>query len=465
MDYLLLGIGAALAATLLRRLAPWFYHLARTSVGLLDIYLQPGSEDDKLPQIEKGTQKLLFSLLRVIGALLLALVLGALLPYLYTLLPLFSPPFAPQEGWAILAVSLGATLPFLWPARKPASGYPPLAQLLHHLALDHPHLGRRLLRGEVKQAGRQGLARREDFLIITGLARAGTTSFLNALLPRGPFASLHYGHMPFLLSPRRWARLYRPRGEAERERSHGDGVRIGLKSSEALEEYFWQSQPGTKYIWPEGLKEYALSNDQYREYLDYQRVVRRRPEEIYVAKNNNFLLRYRSLRARNPHFRTVILFRAPLYQAASLREKHRQYRALQGEDPFVETYMSWLGHYEFGRQQRPFLFPDTPAAVQKVLAEGDREGLDYWLAVWIAVYGFAAELEHEQTYFVAYEDFCARPEAVLGAVLAGWTGAEGGAAVAPHQNSRAVAERPSSALLERAEKIYEKLREKRTSGL
>jgi hypothetical protein len=271
--------------------------------------------------------------------------------------------------------------------------------------------------------------------------------------------------MPFLLSPRRWARLYRPKGEDLKERSHGDGVRIGLRSSEALEEYFWQSQAGTEYIWPGGLQEYALSEQQYQEYLDYQRVVRQRPEQIYVAKNNNFLLRYRSVRARNPHFRAVILFRAPLYQAASLREKHRQYTELQTQDPFVETYMSWLGHYEFGRQQRPFFFPSTPEPVQAVLDAGERDGLDYWLALWIAVYGFAAELEHEQTYFVAYEDFCARPEAVLGAVLTGWPGAEGGAAVSPHQNNRAVAERPSSALLERAEEIYEKLREKQISGL
>ena len=95
---------------------------------------------------------------------------------------------------------------------------------------------------------------------MTGLARAVTTSLLNGLQASGAFASLHYGYMPFLLSPGTWSRWYRPVNTMKKERSHGDGVQVGLASTEALEEYFFSAQ--ADYVEAESLKEYNLSPKQ-----------------------------------------------------------------------------------------------------------------------------------------------------------------------------------------------------------
>lgn len=456
-----MGIGALLAAILVRWRVPWFHRLAHSSLSLLNTYLAPGSEDDKLPAIEQGTQRLLLHLLRVSGWLLLALALGTLPVLLWRYSTFFRPPFAPAEGWSLLAISLGATLPFLLPSRhQPASGYSALAQLLHRLALDHPFLGLRLLRGEIKAMEQQEVLRQEEFLIITGLARAGTTSFLNAVLPLAPLASLNYANMPFLLSPRRWSRIYRPKEQSTRERSHQDGVQIGLHSSEALEEYFFKAQAQDRYIEPRGICEYKLSSEEYQQYLDYQRVVRGSKELRYAAKNNNFLVRYRSLRNHNPHFRVVILFRQPLYQAASLMEKHQHYRDLQEQDSFILEYMDWLGHHEFGQHHKPFRFPTTPEWVEQYLDEGRLDTLDYWLALWVAVYQFALSLQHEHSYFVAYEDFCAQPDVVLGEVLKGWRQTEESSYPHPHSNERKVELQVDSQLKQAAKDIYQQLEAK-----
>lgn len=461
MDYLSLGIGALVTAALVRWRVSWFHRLAHSSLSLLNTYLAPGSEDEKLPAIEQGTQSLLLHLLRVVGWLLFALAAGALPVFLWSYSPFFQPPLAPVEAWSILAVSVGASLPFLLPSRgQAASGYSSLAQLLHRLALDHSYLGLRLLRGEIKEMDRQEIRRREDFLIITGLARAGTTSFLNAVLPLAPLASLNYANMPFLLSPRRWSRIYRPKEHSTRERSHQDGVQIGLHSSEALEEYFFKAQAQDRYIDPQGLQEYKLSSEEYQHYLDYQRVVRSSKELRYAAKNNNFLLRYRSLRDHNPHFRMVLLFRQPLYQAVSLMEKHRHYRNLQRQDSFILEYMDWLGHHEFGQHHKPFRFPTTPGWVERYLDQAQLDTLEYWLALWIAVYQFALSLHHENNYFVAYEDFCSQPDVVLKDVLKGWHPTGDSSFPLPHSNERKVEHQVDPQLEQAAKDIYQQLQAK-----
>jgi hypothetical protein len=140
--------------------------------------------------------------------------------------------------------------------------------------------------------------------------------------------------------------------------------------------------------------------------------VRGSEKDIYLAKNNNFLLRYKSMREHNSQFLLVVLFRHPLLQASSLLEKHQSYSSIQRKDPFVGEYMDWLGHHEFGLNQKAFQF-----AGQEI-PSGDKNSLDYWLKIWLNYYRYALSIEDAKTVFIQYESFCAHPQENIAAILA-----------------------------------------------
>ena len=133
---------------------------------------------------------------------------------------------------------------------------------------------------------------------------------------------------------------------------------------------------------------------------------------IHLAKNNNFLLRYKSVRDHNDDFIMVILFREPLAHASSLMEKHHEYRALQKEDPFVLEYMNWLGHHEFGENQLTFLFGEAEESIRE-----DRDSLDFWLKIWINYYSHVLTTSHPNTLRINYEFYCKNPNETIKAIL------------------------------------------------
>ena len=80
-----------------------------------------------------------------------------------------------------------------------------------------------------------------DHVFIAGLARAGTTILLNALYKSNIFASLSYADMPFVLAPNLWSKISFKKKNLklkERERAHGDGIKVSTESPEAFEEVF-----------------------------------------------------------------------------------------------------------------------------------------------------------------------------------------------------------------------------------
>lgn len=429
-----------------------FTHLAKCSVQLVDAYLIQGKEDDRLPVVEKRTAALMKALFRLIFILVVATLLSGLVLWGGDQVLHTESVNEMSSLWGIISLSVGATAPLLLHSRQKSS-YSPMAQLLHHLALDNYHLAYTLFKREVHKMKR---APKEEFIIITGLARAGTTSLLNHLIQVGPFASLNYANMPFVLSPNTWSRLYSPRSKKEVERSHGDGISIGLDSNEALEEYFFKVITDDAFIGKNSLTLHTLEESQYQDYLEYQSIVRQNNAEIYVAKNNNFLLRIASLRKLNASFRAVILFRDPMYHAASLLEKHKQFQVLQTEEPFVTTYMNWLGHHEFGTNHKPFSFGENDLPLEAYTPDS----IDYWLAVWIRVYEYALSLEGERTYFVNYEDFCTDPQRILYCITEGIEGVQI-PALSSHMNARKLEANGSPDLLVKAENLYERLKERK----
>lgn len=386
--------------------------MAEASLSLLNELISEEDEDTKIEEIQKNTNRLLWALIKVILLFILAFALGSI--------PLFTFAYfteADHQTWSftslysIIAISVGASIPFFVPLRK-TSDYSELSQLLHRLILDNFNISERLFRWEQNRMKKVGLASRKEFVIVTGLARAGTTSLMLNLSKIEGFASLSYANMPFLTAPNLWKKIYRPKSKRLKERSHQDGIKIGLDSNEALEEYFFKMRANDAFIQDNALVGYAPSANDYKAYLDYQSVVKGDNHKVYLAKNNNFILRYHALRQLNDSFVMVVLFRDPITHAASLLDKHLYYSKAQKEDPFILEYMNWLGHHEFGLNQKPFVFEK-----ENRFTHYKKDTLDYWLYSWINYYKKALEMQHANTVFVNYSEYCTKPNDVLSNIL------------------------------------------------
>jgi hypothetical protein len=411
----LLTASAYVAFFLVRWNTPLLHRLALSSVGVLDGMLSDGDDDAKLEALEAGTGQLL----RALFAFLALLAAAALLLLAPT--HVLTGNLELLGSWqGIVALSVGGTLALVLPRRMPnspaasglgAASHSALDQLLHRMILNHPHLHLRLMRREVADWRKRGGVPRPTFLWVTGLARAGTTSVLERLVGTGAFHSLNYANMPLVLAPGLWKRFHNPGTGQLQERSHGDGILVGLDSAEALEEVFFQAMTGRSYVTDTALEAHDVSPDLHSTYLDYQGIAlasSARPDAMYVAKNNNALLRYPAMRRLNRDFHAVVLFRNPLTHAESLRAMHRKYVAMQAEDPFVKEYMDWLAHHEFGLGHKPFRFPST-----EELPSGDLDSLDCWLELWINHYREALALDPHRLHFLSYEAYCAAPQDVL----------------------------------------------------
>lgn len=416
----LLTISSYGAVLLLRRNAPLLHRLAIQSVAVLDSMLSDGDDDAKLAALESATRRLL----RALFSFLFLLWVGALLigvPWLFQ-----GESLALLLSWqSIVAVSAGGSLAFFLPRTLPgvtagsglgASRHSAQDQLLHRILLNHPHVHMRLMRREIATWRKRGGAPKPSFLWVTGLARAGTTSVLERLVATGAYHSLNYANMPLVLAPGLWKQFHNPSTGELQERSHGDGILVGLDSAEALEEVFFQAMTGRSYVTDDALEAHDVTPELHSTYLDYQGIALAsgtRPDAMYLAKNNNALLRYPAMRRLNRDFHAVVMFRDPLTHAESLRAMHRKYVAMQTDDPFVKEYMDWLAHHEFGQGRKPFRFPST-----QDLPSGGCDSLDYWLDLWINHYREALNLDAHRLHFVSYETYCASPQDVLQRIVA-----------------------------------------------
>jgi hypothetical protein len=412
--YLVLAITFFLIIYIIRINRSVFYALAEHTIALVDKLISDIDEEEKIKLVQKSTNKLVISLTKVLLVVIIAFACGSIPVIIYCLisrtaynnLVFFS-------FYSILAMSFGASVPFFIPfARKKNSSYSELSQLLHRMALNNYNIAYKLFKRESKKIARKKLKKRPDFVVISGLARAGTTSLMNDLSKISDFVSLNYANMPFLMCPNFWAKIYKPKTGKLKERSHKDGIMIGLNSNEALEEYFFKVKASDSYIKDFHLSEYKITQEDYNDYLDYQSIIKLDNNKIYLAKNNNFILRYKSVREFNDDFIMVILYRDPLTHAASLMEKHRDYKKLQKEDPFVLEYMNWLGHHEFGKQHKPFMFPDSEENIRY-----DKESLDYWLKIWIDYYKYILTISHPNTILINYDSYCRNPKETVETIL------------------------------------------------
>ena len=251
----------------------------------------------------------------------------------------------------------------------------------HRFALGSPWLSRLLF--DVEREFFRSAQKPTHSVYVTGLARAGTTTLLEGLHSTNVFASLTYRDMPFVMSPNLWERVARvsPKKADVSVRAHGDGIQVSFDSSEALEEVFWRVICGGDYIRPDHLCPHDVSSNVVDDLLGYQSLVCLRYKKTrYLAKNNNHLLRLKSLAAATPQTTYVILFRDPIAHAYSLLSQHLRFA---DAGPFTHQYMTWLVHHEFGSTHRPFRFNHSP--LQGTL-QGNPTEIDYWLDRWSEAY-------------------------------------------------------------------------------
>ncbi len=289
--------------------------------------------------------------------------------------------------------------------------YGPLSRVLHRLALGSKaiavtsfDLDQSLASVKVDDVA-QG-----RHVYVAGLARAGTTILMRRLYASAAFRSLTYQDMPFVLAPGLWRRLSGTGGKGQaQERAHGDGIEVDANSPEGLEEVFWRVFAGEDYIRPDCLMPHQPDQEVGQSYLTYLAAVLAAQEQggpaRYLAKNNNAILRLGFLRKTLPKALLLVPFREPLAHASSLLRQHRRFSEMQAASPFVKSYMTWLGHHEFGLDHRPFRL--TASDIQA--RQGGPEQLPYWLGLWQDTYAWLSETMPSGVIPICYEDLCSDP--------------------------------------------------------
>ncbi|MDB5256659.1 MAG: sulfotransferase family protein [Chitinophagaceae bacterium] len=384
-----------------------FFRMARHTMAMLNTIIDTQSDDTV-------KQKLL---IRNLSNLILSLFLFSFLItciFALSLLPLlvyanFNWIALTNLDWSYFsygALLIGSSIPFVLLALKKERGdYSEWSMLLHRMILDNENIAKQLFAFEKKLFASKIKQPKSHFVIVSGLARSGTSALTTLLHESGIFHSLSYANMPFLLSPNSWKKVYDPTSKHLKERAHGDKVLFGYTTIEALEEYFFKAHLHNSFIHEKTLSEHTVDEKTYQSYLQYQQLLQKNNTTTYLAKNNNFILRYRSLRELNKDFKVIFIFRNPIEHAYSLFKQHQRFKVLHKEDPFSLEYMNWLGHHEFGANLKHFQFVTT-----SIPENADPDSMDYWLHTWINYYTMILNLEDDPNrMLLQYEDFLHEP--------------------------------------------------------
>jgi hypothetical protein len=279
--------------------------------------------------------------------------------------------------------------------------YSYIERLLHRLILNTPWVSEIIF--DLEKFTTKTKVKQPNALYVTGLARSGTTMLMRALYSTDDYASLTYRDMPFVLSPNLWARLatLHSKNITLQERAHGDGIRIDFDSPEAFEEVFWRMHYGNIYINENVLKVHDVTKKVLLELNKYHELVcSKYSKSKYLAKNNNLMLRMGSISKQEPSIVFLVMFRNPINQAKSLLSQHKNF---SNSESFIQDYMHWLAHYEFGDMHRPFQFDKSNSYDNPV------DTIDYWLQRWIDAYTHLLQLlkkNQSNIIPISYEKIC-----------------------------------------------------------
>ena len=246
-------------------------------------------------------------------------------------------------------------------------------------------------------------------VFVSGLARAGTTVLMRRFHATGLYQSLTYRDMPFVLAPNLWRRLssLSRRKSEYAERAHGDNLLVNTDSPESLDEVYWRIFTRDEYLKKTHLTPHDPDQEVIQNYINYVNAILSAHlphKERYLSKNNNNILRLKTIHQAFPNALILIPFRDPLQHSLSLLRQHRHFSEIQKNSEFTISYMRWLGHHEFGLDHRPFRLGDAGASGYSP------EMIDYWLQMWCRTYEWLEKSKPDSALFVCYEDLCAREE-------------------------------------------------------
>jgi hypothetical protein len=218
-------------------------------------------------------------------------------------------------------------------------------------------------------------------IFITGLPRSGTTVLLNFIYSSLEFASLKYSNMPFIFSPN-FSKLFNKKNIQSKERLHYDGIYYDLNSPEAFDEIFFNQSD--KYV-----------KDELLNYINLILISDNRDK--YLSKNNLNYKRINFIKSILPNSNFLIPIRDPLHHANSLLKQHIHFSKLQKNDDFIKRYMNYLGHHEFGLNQKPWNNP---------IEFNDPNDINYWIEQWYLFYQhiFDKYKDDNNCFFIIYEE-------------------------------------------------------------
>ena len=233
----------------------------------------------------------------------------------------------------------------------------------------------------------------DNHVFVAGLARSGTTILLNAIYQSNQFASLTYDDMPFILAPNFWAKISSRKSHGElQERAHGDGIRVSTNSPEAFEEVFWKTFIDNSII----------DDELFIKFISL--ILKKNNKTRYLSKNNQNIRRLDLISEIFPRSKILIPFRDPLQQSLSLFSQHVKFIKEQSEDSFVQNYMNWIGHSEFGLDYKMIYSSN-------LRFPHDKE-LNHWLEQWYLTYRHVLELSSKRSelFIIGYESLCTNPK-------------------------------------------------------
>jgi hypothetical protein len=218
--------------------------------------------------------------------------------------------------------------------------------------------------------------------------------------------------MPFVLMPGAWKKISGRRNPGLlRERAHGDGVFINVDSPEAFEEIFWRIFCGNDYIQKDRLLPTKISKstlEKFRRFVHNALTsATLHEQDRYLSKNNNNVLRLGYIKKAFPQSHIVISLREPLQHATSLLQQHLRFTAIQTADKFALDYMNWLGHFEFGLNQKCFFFGDESNFFE--MMAHPKNSINFWLLNWKNYYRYILEQDSMDLILFDYDKFCSDP--------------------------------------------------------
>lgn len=296
--------------------------------------------------------------------------------------------------------------------------YSVMDKFLHYVFLGNQPIARGLF-GLECLIKRRRLKQPRAHVYVSGLARSGSTSLMQYLAQLPGYRSLSYRNMPLIFMPQTGLKLVSKEKGSEQERSHQDGMTHSLDTHEALEEPFWLHFCGGDYVKDDQLVRHEIPPKVHDKYKKFRALTAH--GQVYLAKNNNHLLRASSLHDLDTRqglvTRTIIPFRAPLAQAKSLLRQHQSLSNMQQSDNFFLDYMDFLGHYEFGIHIKTSTL-ETDSSLKP--PQQSPTTVEYWLDVWNQFYEKAYDLYQGQPEFCffCYESYLQNPKASLEKLLA-----------------------------------------------